>query len=277
MNFQSLDFCCAKGRKLSRGSIQNTSYHLYSESCSCTYSSFYLHSCWQRSLSDTFDSHVIKAWIVVAARKCWKSVNSKCGSHQTWKKTNWTLSGKYLSHCACKKEHHVTMIHCYMLISSECMETTQAKPYYLCTTTLKRRGAGCAIKAHIRCPRTYKGHFGPCADCMPSITLSVGPSMSPSYFIISAITKFSKPTISGFFPTLCDTTWTFLVWFMFQETNDGENISEALSFVNDKCRDLYETPAKWKYWLWLFSSDEKCYLGEKCHYCYESTVHTSQA
>lgn len=174
-----------------------------------------------------------------------------------------------------KKEHHVTMIRCYMLISSECMESTQAKPYYLRTTALKRRGAGYAIKAHLQCPRTYKGHFCPCADCMPSITLSVGPSMSPSYFIISAITKFSEPIISGFFPTLCDTTWIFPVWFWFQETNDGENISEAFSFVNDKHRDLYETPAKWKYWLWSFSSNEKCYLGEKCHYCYESRVHTS--
>lgn len=98
-----------------------------------------------------------------------------------------------------KKEHHVTTIHCNMLILSEYMESAQAKPYYLRTIALKRREAGYAIKACVPCPRTYKGCFGPQADCMPSITLSVGPSMSPSYFIISAIAKFSEPTNSGFF------------------------------------------------------------------------------
>lgn len=146
-----------------------------------------------------------------------------------------------------KKENHVTVIHCYMLISNECIESTDAKSYNLLTIPLKRQGAGYAFRAHIQCPRNYQGHFYPRADCMPSIALSVRPSVSPSYFIISAITKLSEPTNLVFFPTLCDTTRTFLVWFMFQETNDGENISETLSFVNDKCRDLYETPTKWKY------------------------------
>lgn len=142
---------------------------------------------------------------------CNKSLNS-CGckemlkvcKYQVWFpshiKENKLSSIWKISFSLCsKKEHHVTMIHCYMLISSECMERTQAKPYYLRTIALKRRGAGYAIMACIRCPRTYKGRFSPRTDCMPSITLSVGPSMSPSYFIISAITKFLEPTNSVFF------------------------------------------------------------------------------
>jgi len=78
------------------------------------------------------------------------------------------------------------------------MDSAPAKPYYLCSPAPSRHGAGYAIKARARCSRTYKGRFRPCADCVPSITLSVGSSMSPSCFIISAIAKFSEPTNSVF-------------------------------------------------------------------------------
>lgn len=86
---------------------------------------------------------------------CNKSLNS-CGckemlevcKYQVWFpshiKANKPNSIWKISFSLClKKEHHVTMIHCYMLISSKYMESAQAKPYYLCTIALKRRGAGC--------------------------------------------------------------------------------------------------------------------------------------
>lgn len=47
------------------------------------------------------------------------------------------------------------------------LESTRAKPHYLRTRALQRRGAGHAIKAHTQCPRTHKEHPSPCTDCLP--------------------------------------------------------------------------------------------------------------
>lgn len=77
------------------------------------------------------------------------------------------------------------------------LESTRAKPHYLRTRALQRRGADNAIKAHTQSPRTHKGHLSPCTDASPHSDL--GPSMSPSYFTISAITKFSEPKNYFFF------------------------------------------------------------------------------
>lgn len=211
---------------------------------------------------------------------------SKLCKHQAWfpshikeNKLNsiWKIS---LLQCL-KKEHRVTMIHCSMLILSECWRAHEQNPIISEPEHCKGEGQSMLLRPTHNAPGPTKSI--PVHALAASPHTELGPSLSPSYFIISATTKFSEPKkpvfcfFCFFFPTLCDTTWGFLVYFMFQETNDGENISEALSFVNDKCRDLCETPAKWKYWLWAFSSDEKCYLGEECHYCNESTAHTSQA
>jgi len=62
--------------------------------------------------------------------------------------------------------------------------------------------------------------------CLPS-HLVWGPACPPA--ISSHLPLLNSPSQqSRFFPTPCDTIRTFLVWFMFQETNDRENISETL-------------------------------------------------
>lgn len=175
-----------------------------------------------------------------------------------------------------KKEHHVTMIHCYMLILSECWRAHEQNPIICVPEHGKGEGQAVLLRPTHNAPGPTKGIL--VHALMPPPTVIWGPVCPPAISsYLPSLSSLSQKTTFFFFPTLCDTTRGFLVCFMFQETNDGENISEALSFVNDKCRDLYETPGKWKYWLWAFSSDEKCYLGEECHYCNESTAHTSQA
>lgn len=83
---------------------------------------------------------------------------------------------------------------CWFWVNAgEHMSKTPLSPYQ---STAKAR-AGNAIKAHTQCPRTYKGHPGPCTDCLPPQW--VGASVSPSYFIISATTKSSEPKKRFFF------------------------------------------------------------------------------
>lgn len=110
-----------------------------------------------------------------------------------------------------KKEHHVTMIHCYMLILSECWRVHEQNPIIIIPEHHKGEGQAMLLRPTHNVPGATKGIPVHALTAFPHSEL--GPSVSPSYFIISAITKFFEPKNTGFFPTLCDTTWGFLCLF----------------------------------------------------------------
>lgn len=96
-----------------------------------------------------------------------------------------------------KKEHHVTMIHCYRLILSECWRAHEQNPIISVPEHCKGEGQAMLLRPTHNAPGPTKGIPVHEPTAFPHSEL--GPSVSPSYFIISAITKFSEPKKPFFF------------------------------------------------------------------------------
>lgn len=90
-----------------------------------------------------------------------------------------------------KKEHHVTMIHCSMLILSECWRAHEQNPIISVPEHCKGKGQAMPLRPTHNAPGPTKSILVHALTAFPHSEL--GPSVSPSYFIISATTKSSEP------------------------------------------------------------------------------------